>query len=107
MMNGMMVVCGNSMEDLRNGVEAMEQALRSGAVMGVGGSSLADIKSGMAMMENAMGGCSCNCGCSCCEDEEDEHDEILGAVAEMLADYGMGDDSIEEVLDIVCEHLFQ
>ena len=101
MMNGMMVVCGNSMEDLRNGVEAMEQAMRSGAVMGVGGSSLADIKSGMAMMEKAMG------GCSCCEDKEDEHDEILGAVAEMLADYGMGDDSIEEVLDIVYEHLLQ
>lgn len=101
MMNGMMVVCGNSMEDLRNGVEAMEQALRSGAVMGVGGSSLADIKSGMAMMEQAMG------GCPCCEDEEDERDEILEAVAEMLADYGMGDDSIEEVLDIVYEHLLQ
>ncbi len=68
----MMVVCGNSMEDLRNGVEAMEQAMRSGAVMGVGGSSLADIKSGMAMMEQMM-----------------------------------GNDGIEEVLDTVCEHLFQ
>lgn len=101
MMNGMMIVCGNSMEDLRNGVEAMEQAMRSGAVMGVGGSSLADIKSGMAMMEDAMG------GCPCCENEEEEHEEILEAVGEMLADYGMGDESIEEVLDIVWEHLLQ
>ena len=71
----MMVVCGNSMEDLRNGVEAMEQAMRSGAVMGVGGSSLADIKSGMAMMEQMMG------GCSCCEDEDDE---IFEAIEEVL-----------------------
>jgi Fe-S cluster biogenesis protein NfuA len=97
MMNGMMVVCGNSMEDLRNGVEAMEQAMRSGAVMGVGGSSLADIKSGMAMMEQMMG------GCSCCEDE----DEILEAIVEMLADYGMDNTGIEEVLDIIYEHRFQ
>lgn len=101
MKNGMMMVCGNSIEDIKNGVEAMEMAMRSGAVMGVGGGSLADIKHGMAMMEQMMGGGSCSCGCPCCDDEDEGIDEVLGEVMEILADLGMSEEDIDEVCEII------
>ena len=101
MKNGMMMVCGNSIEGIKNGVEAMEMAMRSGAVMGVGGGSLADIKHGMAMMEQMMGGGSCSCGCPCCDDEGDDIDEVLGEVMEILADLGMSEEDIDEVCEII------
>ena len=101
MKNGMMMVCGNSIEDIKNGVMAMEMAMRSGAVMGVGGGSLADIKNGMAMMEQMMGGGSCSCGCPCCDDEGEDIDEVLGEVMEILADLGMSEEDIDEVCEII------
>lgn len=106
MNNGMMMVCGNSIEDIKNGVMAMEMAMRSGAVMGVGGGSLADIKNGMAMVEQMMGGGSCSCGCSCHDDDievDEDIDEICCMIAETLADLGMNSDDIDEVMELICD----
>lgn len=50
----MMVICGNSVEELENGLEALKQTLRAGATCGVGGSSLEDVEKGMALMKKMM-----------------------------------------------------
>ena len=105
MKNGMMMVCGNSIEDIKNGVKAMEMAINSGAMMGVGGMSFADIQRGMAMMEKMMGGGSCSCGCPCCDDEGEDIDEVLGEVMEILADLGMSEEDIDEICEIIEEIL--
>lgn len=47
MKNNVMVVCGNSIEDLENGVEALKNALAGGACCGIGGSSIEEIEQGL------------------------------------------------------------
>ena len=47
MKNNVMVVCGNSIEDLENGVKALKNALAGGACCGIGGSSIEEIEQGL------------------------------------------------------------
>ena len=89
------VVCGNSVEDVANGVEAMKRAIASGATCGVGGSSVAEVEQALGemvgyseMLANVAEvrerldaihydclhpSCDCPCPyCDCeCEDEDD------------------------------------
>lgn len=50
----MMVICGNSVEELEEGLDALKQTLRAGATCGVGGSSLEEVEKGMALMKKMM-----------------------------------------------------
>ena len=87
------VVCGNSVEDVANGVEAMKRAIAGGATCGVGGSALAEVEQGLAEMrsylemrnnvaevEERLNAIQCNClhpSCDCpcpyceCKDEDE------------------------------------
>ena len=51
---GMMMVCGNSIEELEQSVAAMKMAMATGATMGCGGSSLAEIEMGMEMLRDTV-----------------------------------------------------
>ena len=81
------VVCGSSVEDVQNGVEAMKLAMASGARCGVGGNSMAEVEKALSEMRemllpSALGermmDClhpSCDCPCPYCEcEDEDEID---------------------------------
>jgi hypothetical protein len=50
----MMVICGNSIEELEEGLDTLKQTLRAGARCGVGGSSLEDVERGLATLENMV-----------------------------------------------------
>ena len=86
MKKNVMVVCGNSIEDLENGVQAMKQALAAGAACGIGGTSLEEVEAGLRMARALTGAtpnrphkCNCDCGGVCeeceCEDLEEEEEE--------------------------------
>lgn len=85
MKKNVMVVCGNSIEDLENGVQAMKQALAAGAACGIGGTSLEEVEAGLKMAKALTGAtpsrphkCNCDCGGVCeCEDLEEEEEEDL------------------------------
>lgn len=62
MKNNVMVVCGNSIEDLENGVEALKNALAGGACCGIGGSSIEEIEQGLKIAKSYL--------------EEEEEEEI-------------------------------
>lgn len=79
------VVCGNSVEDVQNGVEAMKLAIASSASCGVGGSTMAEVEKNLEAMKQMVGGnaptpkdClhpSCDCPCPYCECEDEDEDE--------------------------------
>lgn len=50
----MMVICGNSVAELENDLEALKQTLRTGATCGVGGSSLEDVEMELAMLKDMI-----------------------------------------------------
>ena len=99
MKKNVMVVCGNSIEDLENGVQAMKQALAAGAVCGVGGTSLEEVEAGLRMAKALTRAtpsrphkCNCDCGGVCdecdCDDlwdeeegEEPEEEYVLQGLA--------------------------
>lgn len=78
------VLCGNSLEDMERGMEALRSALNSGATMGIGASSLAELEEAMnglrqfvAHNQNVM---DASCGMPSwvireSVDDEDEDDE--------------------------------
>ena len=84
---GMMMVCGNSIEELERDLAMLKMAVASGAMMGCGGATLADVEKGVA----ALGGgllhnrppehldrcCGCCCGCCHCEDEDNTPPTII------------------------------
>ena len=63
MKNNVMVVCGNSIEDLENGVEALKNALAGGAYCGIGGASIEEIEQGLKIAKSYL------------EEEEEEIEE--------------------------------
>ena len=98
--NNNIVLCGNSIEDLENGLVALKSALATGAVMGVGGSSVAEVEAGLDGLRQMVGADSCECpyhyDCAICDececedwDEEDEDDE----------DYDPWADELDEIED--------
>lgn len=50
----MMVICGNSIEELEEGLDTLKQTLRAGACCGVGGSSLSEVEKGLTLMKKMM-----------------------------------------------------
>ena len=77
-MEKIIVVGGNSMADLRNGIDAALATMEKGGMMYcVGASSVADLRAAKAALETMGGGvtapngCGCNCPCCNCEDEDE------------------------------------
>lgn len=77
-MKNVIVVGGNSMADLRNGIDAALAAMKNGGMMYcVGASSAAELRAAKAAMETMGGstptpkGCGCSCPCCNCEDEDE------------------------------------
>lgn len=75
-MKNVIVVGGNSMADLRNGIDVALAAMEKGGMMYcVGASSAAELRAAKAAIETMGGGvtapngCGCNCPCCNCEDE--------------------------------------
>ena len=96
--NNNIVLCGNSIEDLENGLVALKSALATGAVMGVGGSSIEEVEAGLDGLRQMVGEPACpyqyDCAtCDECEcnnwDDEDEDDE----------DYDPWADELDEIED--------
>ena len=84
-MKNVIVVGGNSMADLRNGIDAALAAMEKGGMMYcVGASSAADLRAAKAAIETMGGGvtapkgCPCTCGCGCNCEDEDECEPIIG-----------------------------
>ena len=71
---GMMMVCGNSVEELEHDLAMLKMAVASGAMMG--------------------------CGCCHCEDEDDTPPTI----AEILEMVGSGEIDVVEGLDLIHEY---
>jgi len=82
--NNNIVLCGNSIEDLENGLVALKSALATGAVMGVGGSSVAEVEAGLDGLRQMVGADACECpynyDCATCDEcecedwDEDDYD---------------------------------
>lgn len=105
MKNGMLVICGNSIQELEADLMAMKAALDTGKRMACGGSTPDKVEQALAALKTAIaeshpsalaqgmidainasyekqkGGCACDscCGCSCHDDldyEGDEEEEV-------------------------------
>lgn len=124
---GMMYVCGNSVEELEQSLQAMKMAMATGATMGCGGSSIAEVERGVAMMGGHVPcGCGGNCEvddedvCPCCgatydegwcgdycencgydEDEDEEEDTEPPTVAEIMEMLADGEIDLDESLDLL------
>ena len=69
----MMVICGNSVRELEEGLDALKQTLRAGATCGVGGSSLTEVEKGMTLMKKMMN-----------EVESVEEEEVISNLARQM-----------------------
>lgn len=69
-----MVIAGNSIEELEQGLNAMKAAIATGATVGVGGSSITDVTKGLEALKETVGanatpkspttkGRGCRCAC--------------------------------------------
>ena len=105
---GMMMVCGNSVEELEQSVAAMKMAMATGATMGCGGATLADVEKGVAMLGGTLPTatiCSCNGrGCGCCDPETYEVEDEIPTIAEILAMVGSGEIDADEAYDLIHEY---
>lgn len=101
---GMMMVCGNSIEELENSLAMLKMAVATGATMGCGGSTIADVEKGVAMMGGVLPTATeptcCGCGCCHCEDEDDTPPTI----AEILEMVENGEITADEGLDLIHEY---
>lgn len=100
--NGMMVIMGNSMEELEQALAMAKMGMQMGATVGCGGSSIAEVEQAMASLRNmglpcGAGGCP-HCPC----EDENEYDPIDNAV-EMLTAYRDGEMGLIDLLDSLAE----
>lgn len=106
---GMMMVCGNSIEELEHDLAMLKMAVASGAMMGCGGATLADVEKGVAMLggnypSEHLDRC-CGCGCSCeVEDEEYEDEDEIPTITEILEMVGSGEIDALEAYDLIHEY---
>ena len=125
---GMMYVCGNSVEELEQSLQAMKMAMATGATMGCGGSSIAEVERGVAMMGGHVPcGCDCNCEvededvcpwcgatydegwcgdyCENCGYDEGEDEDVepptIGEILQMVAD---GEIALVDAYHLMVEH---
>ena len=89
---GMMMVCGNSIEELENDLAMLKMAVASGAMMGCGGATLADVEKGVAMLggnlptatEPTCCGCNCTCKAEPCWVKDEDEPPTIYEILEML-----------------------
>lgn len=88
----MLVVCGNSVNEIRENLAIVEQAIASGATMGCGGLTLADAKKALKMLTDYVGSATpCSCGCpNCC------HPDLDPEIEECPDDY-----TVDELIEIL------
>ena len=113
---GMMMVCGNSIEELEQNLAMLKMAVASGAMMGCGGATLADVEKGVA----ALGGNLphnypsehldryCDCGCGCCHNEDEEIDPINEAYENLidhLRSMGLCTPTVHRLLEELADRL--
>lgn len=117
---GNMVVYGNSIEDLENGVIALKKAIASGATYGVGGSSMEEVEQGLNMAKayaSSDSECNChnNCTCGCCchndcedyEEDEDYEEEDYEEEDEEDEEYDEEDITIKDIIDYIKHYKFK
>lgn len=105
--NNNIVLCGNSIEDLENGLIALKSALATGAVMGVGGSSVAEVEAGLDGLRQMVGADSCECpyqyDCATCDhcecEDEDDYDPWADELDEIEDDDYEDEDEEEDEED--------
>ena len=109
---GMMMVCGNSVEELEHDLAMLKMAVASGAMMGCGGATLADVEKGVAMLggnlphnypSEHLDRC-CGCGCCHCEDEDEDEDEAPLTIAEILEMVVTGEIDADEAYDLIIDY---
>lgn len=108
---GMMMVCGNSIEELENDLAMLKMAVATGATMGCGGATLADVEKGVAMMGGNLPHdypsdhldryCGCGCSCSCEVEDEDDTPPTILEILEMI---GSGEIDVLEAYDLIHEY---
>ena len=106
---GMMMVCGNSIEELEHDLAMLKMAVASGAMMGCGGATLADVEKGVAMLGGNLPTattCSCNgSGCGCFDpDTYEDEDTELSTIADILEMVATGEIDIDEAYDLIHEY---
>ncbi len=91
---GMMMITGNSIEELEMNLEMMKKAISSGATMGVGGKSLADVEKGLDALCDATGYSpaveveveeTVCCGGCCCKANEPAPIDPMAEILKMIA----------------------
>ena len=101
---GMMMVCGNSVEELENELAMLKMAVATGATMGCGGATLADVEKGVAMMGGVLPTATeptcCGCSCSCEVEDEDE----VPTIYEILAMVENGEITADEADELMREY---
>lgn len=106
---GMMMVCGNSIEELENDLAMLKMAVATGATMGCGGSTLADVEKGVAMMGGVLPTateptcCGCNCTCKA-EPYEVEDEDDVPTVYEILEMVESGEITADEADELMREY---
>ena len=124
----MIIVCGNSVEEIKQNLAMVEMAAASGMPCGVGGVTMADVAKAMQMMEHMGLPCSiCNpnyvlescpdCGSivdydpdtDTCEDcgrgYEDEEVDPLEELATRLRENGLYTPAVDALLDTLSDFL--
>lgn len=90
----MIIVCGNSVEEIKQNLHMVEMAVASGMPCGVGGATMADVAKAMQMMEH-MG-----LPCSICNPNyvPDEWDDVLECCPDCgsVVDYDPDTDTCED-----------
>lgn len=90
----MIIVCGNSVEEIKQNLDMVEMAVASGMPCGVGGATMADVAKAMQMMEH-MG-----LPCSICNPNyvPDEWDDVLECCPDCgsVVDYDPDTDTCED-----------
>lgn len=115
----MLVIGGNSIEELEMNLKAMKKALEVGALMCVGGKDMADVNIGMEMMKTFLGNmmpavCPCHCETEIAdewdeeedddlwdeslEEEEEEEEVTTEKVADLILENGL---DVKEILDLL------
>lgn len=83
------VVAGNSLEDVKNGVKALEDAVRRGHTFGVGASTLAELDEAHEARARLLGTattptCPCHALCRVERDEEYPEQDLLTELQEYV-----------------------
>ena len=109
---GMMMVCGNSIEELENDLAMLKMAVATGATMGCGGATLADVEKGVAMMGGVLPhnypsdhlDRYCGCNCTCKAEPYDVEDDEPPTIAEILEMVETGEIDAADAYDLIHEY---